>query len=179
MDNQETHVGSPTVRETGIRYGLILGVISIAYFVILSVAGADMSGGIARWSGLVFTIIVFFLAHKYFKDNGDGFMSYGQGVGIGFWTSIVSSVISSAFTFIYIKFIDDTFMEMIRNNEIEKMQEKGMSDAQIEQAMGFAEAFMSPTAIVVFGVIGGIIIGVICALIVTIFTQKANPNSLT
>lgn len=179
MENQIEQTAAPTTRETGVRYGLILGVISIAYFLVLTVAGVDMSGGVARWAGLIFTVAVFIIAHKYFKENGDGFMAYGQGVGIGFWASSVSSVLSSFFTFIYIKFIDDTFIDTMKNTQIENMQEKGMSDAQIDQAMGFSEPFMTPTAFLIFGIVFGIIIGVIVALIVTIFTQKSNPQALS
>lgn len=176
MENQTEQMPAPTTRQTGMRYGLILGVISIAYFVILNVAGVDMTQGPGRWGGLVFTIIIFVLAHKYFKESGDGYMSYGQGIGIGFWTTLVSSVISSIFTFVYVSFIDSTFVENMKQQQIEQMQERGMSDAQIDQAMGFAEMFMSPTAMLIMGIVGGVIIGLIIALIVTIFTQKANPE---
>ena len=59
---------------------------------------------------MIITIVIIFLAHKYYKDNGDGFMSYGQGIGIGFWIGLVSAVISSIFTYIYAKFIDPSFI---------------------------------------------------------------------
>jgi hypothetical protein len=176
MENQTEQTTTLTTRQTGMRYGLILGIISIAYFVILSVAGVDMQGA-AQWAGVIFTIGVFILAHKYFKENGDGFMSFGQGVGIGFWTSLVSSVISSIFTFIYVSYIDASFVENMKQQQIEQMQERGMSDAQIDQAMEFAGMFMSPTSMLIFGIVGGVVIGVIVALIVTIFTQKANPEA--
>lgn len=178
MENQTEQLNAPTTRETGIRYGLILGLISIVFFVVLAVAGVDTSGSV-RWTGLIFTVAVLVLAHKYFKDNGDGFMSFGQGVGIGFWTSTVSSVLSSIFTFIYVKFIDETFIDTMKDNQMLQMQEKGMSDAQIDQAMSFSEPFMTPTAFLAFGIIFGIIIGVIVALIVSIFTQKSNPQALS
>lgn len=176
MENPTEQTLAPTTRQTGIRYGLILGVISIAYFVVLSVAGVNMSGGPAQWAGLLFSLIIFILAHKYFKENGDGYMSYGQGIGIAFWTSLVSSVLSSAFTFVYVSFVDSSFVENLKQQQIEKMQEQGMSDAQIDQAMGFAEMFMSPTSMLIFGIVGGIFFGILVGLVVTIFTQKANPE---
>lgn len=172
MEQQET---TPvTTRSAGIRYGLIGAVVSIAYFVVLQVAGVD-SNGPAQWLNYVFAAAFIFLAHKYYKDNGDGFMDYSQGVGISFWVGLVSSVISSIFMYVYIKFIDSTFMDKIRDQQITQMQEKGMSDEQIEQAMKYAEMFSSPEIILVFGIIGGIIVSVVIGLIVSAITQKKRP----
>lgn len=177
MEDQ-TDIEKQTTRQTGIRYGLILGVISIAYFVVLSATGVSMTEGFGRWGGLVFTIVIFFLAHKYFKENGDGYMSIGQGVGIAFWTSLVSAVISNAFTFIYVKFIDESFIQVLKDKQYDEFVQKGMSDAQIDQAVNMSAAFMTPTMIAIFGLIGGIIIGLIIGLIISLFTQKKDPNAL-
>jgi len=164
-----------STRSTGVRYGLILAVISIAYFVILNVAGVSMQGP-AGWAGYVFTAVVIFLAHKYFKENGNGYMSIGQGVGISFWAGLVSSLLSSIFTYVYIKFVDATFLENIQQTQMEDMQKRGMSEDQIEQAMQMASAFTTPEMIAVFGIIFGIIGAIIIGLIVSLFTKKNDPD---
>jgi hypothetical protein len=166
-----------TTRSVGMRYGLISAVISIVYFVVLNVVGIDMTKGFWNWFGWVITIVIVVLAHKYYKDNGDGYMSYGQGIGIGFWIGLISGTIGSIFTYFYIKFIDTSFLEMIKERQIEGMQRQGMSDEQIEQAMQFSSMFMSAEAMLIFGFIGGIISALIISLIVTIFTQKKNPET--
>jgi hypothetical protein len=167
-----------TTRAAGLRYGLIGGVIAIAYFVILTVAGIDMTQGIGRWASLIFTVAIIYFAHKYYKDNGDGYMSIGQGIGIGFWISLVSSFISSTFTFIYIKFIDDTFIQQLLDQSRQSMEESGngMSDEQIDQAMEMTAKFMTPGSMFIFGIIGGLVIGLIVAVIVSLITQKKNPS---
>lgn len=164
-----------STRSVGVRYGLILAVISIAYFVILSVAGIAMEGA-ASIPSYLFIAVVVFLAHKYYKENGNGYLSIGQGIGIAFWTGLISSLVSSAFTYIYIKFIDASFMENLRNTQIENMQEQGMSEEQIDQAMQFAGAFMTPEMIAVFGIVGGIIAAIIIGLIISLFTKKSDPD---
>jgi hypothetical protein len=166
-----------TTRSVGIRYGLIMAIISIAYFMILNVAGIDMSQGIGRWGGLIFNVAVIFLAHKHFKDNGDGFMSYGQGLGIGVWIALISSVISSIFTYIYVKFIDAGFITTMLEKQEEQFQERGMSQEQITQAMDMTKKFMTPEMMFVFGIVFGFIILVIVFALVTIFTQKKNPEA--
>ena len=52
-----------TTKSVGIRYGLILALISIAYFTITSVADVDMSRGIQRWAMLIVSAVMCFLAH--------------------------------------------------------------------------------------------------------------------
>jgi hypothetical protein len=178
MESQEssTAVSTVTTRSAGIRFGLISAVIGIVYFVILNSLGVDLSQGPASWCRGLIAIVILVLAQKYFKDNSDGFMSYGQGIGIGFWMGAVSSVISSIFTFLYVKFIDSSFIEIMKETQLKTFQEKGMTEDQIDQAMKFSEMFMTPGAMLGFGIVFGIIITLIFALIVTIFTQKKAPE---
>lgn len=165
-----------TPRSVGIRFGLIGAVISIAYFLILNLAGLDMTQGFWNWLGYVITIVILVFSHKHYKDNGDGFMSYGQGIGIAVWIGIISGLISSIFNYLYIKFIDTSFLDTVKDRQMEAMQEHGMSDEQIDQAMQFSSMFMSAEAMLFYMLFGSIIVTIIIALIVTIFTQKKNPE---
>ncbi|MBI1768222.1 MAG: DUF4199 domain-containing protein [Bacteroidetes bacterium] len=174
---EETTTPAVTTRSAGIRYGLILAVVSIAYFLIFNMLGVDVSQGPGSWGRLVYCAALIFLAHKYFKDNGSGFMSFGEGFGISFWMALISSVISSVFTYIYVTFIDTGFIQQMMDRTREAMEEKGsMSEDQIDQAMNITAKFMTPGMLLVFGVIFGIIIISIVGLVVTIFTQKKNPE---
>jgi hypothetical protein len=166
-----------TTRSTGVRYGLINGVIGIVVFLGLNLSGVDMTEGPARWIGILVSAVVLYLAHQYFKQNGNGYMSYGQGIGIALWMGIVSSVISSIFTYIYVKFIDTEFLNAIREKQEEAMAERGMSDEQIEQAMKFAEMFSTAEAMLIFGLVFGIIGMIIIGLLVSIFTKKQSPET--
>lgn len=179
MESQQSSAAttsSVTTRSVGTRFGLIGGVISIAYFLVLVVAGVNMAQGYWNWVGYIITAVLLFLAHKQYKENTDGFMSYGQGIGIAFWMGLVGSVISSIFTYIYVKFIDTSFTQMIHDAQVEAMEAKNMTEDQIEQAMKFASMFTTPEALLIMGLIFGIIGTIIIALIVTIFTQKKAPE---
>lgn len=164
-----------STRSVGIRYGLIMGVISILLFVLFNVAGLDMNSKL-RWISFPVYVVIMVLAHKYYKDQGDGFMSYGQGMGIILWMGIISSLIGSVFTWLYVKFIDTTMIETMLQQQLEEFERQGMSDDQIANAMKFTEMFMTPEAMLLMGIIGGIISSLIIGLIVTIFTQKKNPQ---
>jgi hypothetical protein len=167
-----------TTKSIGIKFGLIMAAVSVAYFMIMNVMGIDMSQGFGRWGGLIFNVAVIFFAHKSFKESGDGYMSYGQGLGIGMWVALISSVISSIFTYIYVKFIDAGFIQTMLEKQEEQMQENGMSEVQIKQAMDMTAKFMTPEMMLVFGLIFGFIILLIVFALVTLVTQKKNPEAV-
>jgi hypothetical protein len=173
----EENVIKPTIttRTVGIRYGIINGLIQVVYFLVLTTAGLAVSSGFAPWVGFLISIVVLFLAHKYYKENGDGYMAYSQGIGIGFWTGLVSAVISSIFTYIYAK-IDTSYIASIREKAIQDMEAQGQSQQQIDTAMKFVDMFTSAEAILVMGLIFGVIGMIVIALIVSIFTQKPQPE---
>lgn len=176
METQVNTTLQPTTRSVGVRFGLIAALISIVYFLVLNVSGIDMTQGVWNWVGYAITLALLILAQKQFKDKGDGYMSYGQGVGIAFWMGLISAVISSIFTYIYIKFVDTNFLELVKQRQIEAMQAQGMTDQQIDQGMQVASLFMTPEAMFIYMLLGGILVTVIVGLIVTIFTQKKNPE---
>jgi hypothetical protein len=166
-----------TTRSAGVRYGVISGVIGIALFVVMTILSISMTEGPGRWVGLLITGVLIYFAHKYYKDNGDGYMSIGQGTGIGFWLALVSTSISSVFSYIYMKFIDASFIENAMDEARRKMEEEGnLSDEQIEQAMSITEKFMTPEIMLGTGLLFGTIIVVIIALIISLITQKKNPE---
>jgi uncharacterized membrane protein len=166
-----------TTRSVGMRYGVIYGAIGFVYFLIFAVMKMDMSQGFARWGTTLIGIVMIVLAHKYFKDNNNTFMTYGQGVGISFWLGLISSGLSSILSYVYIKFVDSAYIDRIREAAVADMEAKGSSEQEIEMAMKFMEAFTSAEAILLIGLIFGTIILLIVGLIVSIFTQKANPTA--
>ncbi|MGK7389019.1 MAG: DUF4199 domain-containing protein [Candidatus Cyclobacteriaceae bacterium M2_1C_046] len=164
-----------SLKSVAIKYGLILGIISILFFMIGVVTG-DPNATIYRWLGVILTIALIVLAHREYKKEGDGFMTYGQGLGLGTLVALVSSVISSLFMYVYIKFIDDNYMSNMRQMQIEQFEEQGMTDEQIEMGLEMAEMFSSPEMILLIGIIGGVFFGFIISLIISAFTKNSNPE---
>jgi hypothetical protein len=165
-----------TTRGVGMQYGVIVGIIMIIYGTLLQVTGLALEYQSLSYINYIFLGVVIYLAHKKFKEEGDGFMSYGQGLGIGFWISLIGGVISMVFSYIYMSFIDSTIMEQAMDKARYDMEEKGMSDAQIDQAMSITEKFMTPEMIFVMGIVGTLIFGFILSLIVSAITKKTDPQ---
>lgn len=167
---EEQTKSAPTVMSVGIRWGVVNALVSIAFFIVLVIAGLNAFDNKWGWIGSGFTIVLLVLAHKAFKDQGDGFMTYGQGVGIGFWMSVVATVVAGLFTYVYANIIDPATMENFFEAQRMQMEERNMPDEQIDIAIEWTRKLFW-----VFYVIGGVVGGLILSLIVSIFTQKRNP----
>lgn len=163
-----------TVSQIGIKYGIILGLIFVVYTLILQIAAYTTNPWLAAVTFLILTAGIV-MAHKAYIAGGDGYMSIGQGLGIGMLISLIGGVISSIFSYVYIKFVDDSSIQRGIDVQIEKMEEQGMDDATIEQAMEMVGKFATPEMQLGIGIVGILFFGFILALIVSLFTKKANP----
>lgn len=167
----------PSTRSLGVKYGLIMGLIGIVLFVVYDMAGVPNSSSI-RYLGFIPGIIVLFLAHKAFKDEGDGYMSFGQGFGIGFTASLVSSLMNAVIIYVYVSFLNTDYIDNIKAENLRTWEEQGMTDAQISQAEQFSEFMMNAGAFSIMAVIFGLIGGVIMSLIVSAITKKQDPQEV-
>ena len=57
-----------------------------------------------------------------------------------------------------------------------RMEEKGMDDAQIDQAMAMVEKFSGGALSTVFAVLGALLIGFILSLIISAITKNPRPE---
>ncbi len=160
-----------STRSVGLMYGVYAALISSVVFLLTSLLGYNPFGGGLNYIGTVASIVLLVLAHKKFKESGDGYMSFGQGFGIGFWFTLISTVIAVLVMYVYITFIDANPLQMMLDENTAKMQESGQSDDQVQIAIEWTKKLFWP-----FAVIGAIFFGLVIALIVTIFTQKKNPQ---
>jgi hypothetical protein len=174
MESQtEIESTSVTPRSVGVKYGLILGAVSIVYFLILVFTGQNAFEQKWNWIGMIPALVVLVLAIRNFKSGGDGFMTYGQGVGIAFWISVVSTALAGFFTLFYVYLIDTGVMDAFYEAQSEQMLARGMPEDQVEIAIEWtAKLFW----FIYFFV--GIFFGVLMGLVVSIFTQRKNPDAL-
>ena len=165
-----------TVSQIGMKYGIILGLVFIVVGMIIQFMNLDFEVmQKISYINYILLIAALVLAHKAFKDGGDGFMTFGQGLGTGMLISVISGVLSSVFSYIYIKFIDDSMLTQIYDAQVQKLEAQGMDDQQIENTMKIASKFMSAEMIPVWGILGMVVMGLIISLLVTLFTKKSNP----
>ncbi|KAA3435910.1 DUF4199 domain-containing protein [Rufibacter hautae] len=175
--NEQAIMQEPTVTpaSVGIRYGIMTGFASIIFSLVLYLTGLHLNKGVT-YLGTIIPIVGIILAYRYYKKENGGFMSYGQGLGTGTILATVSGVLSGIFTYIYLKFIDSNIIEQIRNASIEEMENKGMSDEQIEQATSMTEKFTTPEMMFLFGIVAAVILGFILSLIIAAIMKRSRPE---
>ena len=154
--------------------GVIIGILSVIYSTLIMVMGL-LGNPALGWVAYVVIAVGAFLAMKSFRKENNDFMTYGQGLGIGAMTSAVSGIISSTYSFVYMKFIDPTAMDPIMKKAEEGMEKKGLSPEQIDQALEMSKVFMSPGAMFVWGVLGSIILGFLFSLLISAIVKKEKP----
>jgi hypothetical protein len=159
-----------SVRSVGVKYGLMITVYNVVFFLVLSLAGLNAFDNKWGWINMIVSLVVLILAQKNFKDSGDGFMTYGQGIGIAFWISLVSVFVTGLFSYVY-SLIAPEIMERVLDAQRETMEASNTPDEQIEMAISITQKFFW-----LIYVVAGMFFGILIALIVTIFTQKRNPD---
>ncbi len=158
---------------TGFRYGLFGGLISIAYGLLAYLFGITenaMESGGSDWLstlvGLAISIGAIFLAIKYYRDQElNGRISFGRAFGVGAIVALVMAVITGIWIFVFFGVVDPGMLDAITEQSALQMEEQGLSDQEIEQAMGYTQMFMNPTVFAIFGSIFSFISGAIIALI--------------
>ena len=161
---------------TGIRYGAILGVVTILFMVLSHVLGysdmsnTDVSGSIVV--SLVQYLMVFgvlYMGLKYYRDSNEGLMTFGEGLSTAMFIALFSGIIYAIATYIYAaNFIDPSeLMDVVAESTGENLEDMDEEAAEMMSGMMSAVAspsFMAITAFIM-RIFGGLIFGAIASLI--------------
>jgi hypothetical protein len=165
----------PTITSTALRYGLLVGLASIVFSFIL-IATNQLGNSLLGLVSLAIAIVGIVLAQRDFRARNGGFMSYGEGLGIGALLSLVSGVLSSIFSFVY-RVIDPSAFDGAIEQARAKMEAAGtMSDAQIDQAMTMSQKFSTGPIGFVVGIVGAVFIGTLLSLVISAILKNAKPE---
>jgi Protein of unknown function (DUF4199) len=167
---------APSIVRIATKYGLILGVLSFVVFLVVTLTGIKQNW--ASVVNLAVLIVLMVLAHREFKKTHDGMMTYPQGLGSGTLLSSVAAVVSSVLLYVYVEYINTGYFAAAIQTQQAMLEKRGMTGAQLQQAMAMTSAIMTPVGIVVTSLLTGVIAGFIVALIVSIFTRKGDPRAV-
>lgn len=166
---------APSIVAIATKYGLIMGVLSFIVVVVQALAGM-LQNRLFTVINIVLLIVLMVLAHREFKNANGRMMKYSQGLGSGTLLACVSALVGAILTFIYVKFINTGYLPALIHAQQVTLQQRGISGAQAQQSMAVLGVIYTPVGIAVTSLIGGVVVGFIVALIVSIFTQKGDPR---
>jgi hypothetical protein len=162
----------PSVSKIALKYGLISGVFMTLFSLILSMLHLDLEQqSFYGYGGYLILIIAIILALIEYRKFNEGLV-YSKGLKLGTWVSLYAGLISSIYTYIYLKFIDHSLIEMIRDAQISALEDQEMTDAQIEQAMQIMNMMIVPGWLAIVAFIFIIILGFIFSLVLSAIFQK-------
>jgi hypothetical protein len=164
-----------TPMKTGVKWGLIMGVVLAVYYVGVYASGqvTNQALGYLSWLIIVGAVV---MGLREFKASNEGFMSFGQGVGLGAIASLLGGVIESVARYVYIAFNPDIIEQLIAFTRAELEKNPDLPAEQLDMAMEMSTKFMTPAMMTIMGVIGTLVLGVITALIASAVMKAERPE---
>jgi hypothetical protein len=157
-----------------LKYGVLTAVVIMIFTTIINVTGLSDNKALSSLS-FVFMVVGIVLAMKDFKTQNRGYISFGEGVGVGALASAVMGVLSAAFSMFYTRFIDNTMLAQALDKVREDMERRGKDDSEIDMAMEFSQKLMSPGIMFAMTVVLYVITGLVIALIVAAIVRREKP----
>jgi Protein of unknown function (DUF4199) len=158
---------------THITAGLIIAGILIVYSMILTFA--DLSGnrtlGFLSLLFLVLGLIYFILQYGKSVDHT---ATFGQLFSFGFKATAVTTIIVLAFQVLFFVIFPE-YRDKMEEISREQMYKQGMTDQQVDQAIGFTKRFFWPF-LIAGTLVSNLIVGAIGSLIGAGITKK-KPQS--
>ncbi|MDX5436434.1 MAG: DUF4199 domain-containing protein [Pontibacter sp.] len=165
----------PSVSSVALKYGFVFALIGVVFTLILMVSGLAEN----RWlSSIAYLILIagIVIAMKNYKEQNHGYMSYGQGLGIGSLVSAVFGFLSGLSSWLYMEFVDPNYMGRIMEKQREEMIRQGLTDEQIDAGMAMAENFQGPFTLILGATIVTVIIGFLLSLIISAVMKNSRPE---
>ncbi len=163
-------VNQPKTGKFALNYGLILGIVSVIFGVMLFTMDMHYDQGWAiRSVNLALVVIAIILGISQFKKANEGFLSISQALKLGAGIALIAGIIGIIYFFLLSNVIEPDYMDKMY--EIGK--EKAMADnpklteEQIDQGIEMQKGFawLTYPIILIFNIIVGLVIGLIGGLI--------------
>ncbi|MDO7884448.1 DUF4199 domain-containing protein [Hymenobacter cheonanensis] len=168
---------TPSVSTTAVggRYGLLTGLVSIIISFGIYALELEQNSAV-RFLTMAVLVGGIALAMRNFKDQNGGFMGYGQGLGVGVMVSAVVGLLSGCFIYLYTTVVDPSVITRILDKTRVDMEAKGMSDAQIDQAMVWTTKFTTGPFMFGFTLLMTLLLGLLISLLVAAFVKNPKPE---
>lgn len=170
---EQTHARSIT--HASATYGLYIGLMLILIQTVQYLAGLYVSFFFTFLTGSLFIVAVVLSIRHYRENDQNGWLNYGQGLGIGALSSLGAGIIYGAFMLLLVTVIDKSFLDEMIMQTQEMMEASKMPADQVEEIIDKMQENSSPWQFGYTPLQYGIS-GLIISLIASIFLRK-NPEN--
>lgn len=156
---------------TALRYGVIVSGVGIVFTIILYLMDMDTST-LAQVLGYLVLIGGILVGVLEYRDKvNEGFIKYSQVIGMGVLISVIAAVILGLFSIVYMEYINPEMLDKVILQQEEQFIEQGMSDEEIETAIGYMRKFSNPIFSIPFTVIWYAFAGLVISAIAGFFIK--------
>ena len=165
----------PKTGKFALHYGLLLGGISIVFFLMLFSLDMHYQGGMmVMVVSIVLSLAAIVVGLLQFRKANNGFMSFGQGLKLGVGICLVGGIIGLIFNQVMVNVIDPDMLTKAMDYQKEQLlATTKMTPDQVEAQMEMGKKFSTPTMQLVFGLLYVVVSGFIFSLIPALVLKKS------
>lgn len=173
---QPNKVEAPGKMTSAVNFGAVLGLTLAAFTVLNYLIGAYDSLVLSFIISIVFVAGIV-VGIKRRRDNElGGEISYGDAVGYGVLLALFSGIVVAFVTYIYLGFVDSSFVEYSIEKQREVYYESGLEAEEIDAMMGLIGRFLGPGTLAFATIFNNLLTGLITSLIAAFFLKKGDNN---
>lgn len=178
MENTSESTASSSI--IALKFGFISGLLSFLFSTFVNIMGwaeqfQESIGWISSIWSIVLAVTISYLCLREYREQNQGFISYGQGLGLASLLGAISGLVAGGFNYIYIQFIDNTVIQRQMDIARERMEDQGLSASQIQSAEEMTRLFMNPGMQFVIVVIMSVLFNFFLGLIVSAVVKREKP----
>ena len=158
--------------------GLYLGIISVISHLALYATGSLLElNWINSIVGAVAMIVLIVMGINAYKQNSNGFISWGQGVKIGMGITMISALITVVYILLFMNFIEPDFQQQALEFQRQAWVDAGLSEEQIDASMAMTEKFQTPAISSAIMLAASAFIGFIFSAIISAIMKKSEEET--
>jgi hypothetical protein len=169
-----------TLFNNSLIYGLLTAVVSIVFSILTYILDVPFKSPVMYFSLVILLAGIFYGTFQYRNVYLGGYISFGKAFLSGFIIVLTAAILSSLYSYIFLTFIDPSYLEKIIQQTLEqteaKMAEKGVTADQMEPALAMTRKFMSPVMMLVMGILSSAFFGAILSLISAAIIKKEDKS---
>jgi hypothetical protein len=163
---------NPSIVINALTWGVIIGLISIMYSVILYMLNQSFNTALG-YAGVIIIIAGLAIAMKSYRDNVlNGILPFGKAFGFGVLIIVFAALLGAIYTYLLYTVIDPGLQEKMLEYTTERMLDRGVPEGQIDMVLERATRFQRPVPMAIMGFISSCLGGVVISLILAAIFKK-------
>lgn len=157
-------------------FGIATGAAVLVHYILLAATGSLGQSGLGMIAWAIVAAGVFMGIYQHRKTQ-NGYMPFGEGFRTGLLIALLGGAVEAVGKFVYTQFINPGVKDQILEATLLALEQNpSVTEEMIDASMAMTEKMTTPFAIGGMGLVGTMVLGVICALIAAAIFKQDHPN---